>query len=42
MGITINIYHPKTWEQLEAQQAPSITEAATVNMDQLPQWLSEW
>jgi hypothetical protein len=38
MGNTVDIYRPKTWEQLEAQRAPSITEAATVNKDQLPQW----
>jgi hypothetical protein len=38
MGNTVDIYRPKTWEQLQAQKAPSSTESATVSKDQLPQW----
>jgi hypothetical protein len=38
MGNTVDIYRPRTWEQLEEQRAPSVTEAATVSKDQLPQW----
>jgi hypothetical protein len=38
MGNTVDIYRPKTWEQLQAQKAPSITQSATVSKDQLPQW----
>jgi hypothetical protein len=38
MGNTVDIYRPRTWEQLEEQRAPTITEAATVSKDQLPQW----
>jgi hypothetical protein len=37
MGNTVDIYRPRTWEQLEEQRAPSVTEAATVSKDQLPQ-----
>jgi hypothetical protein len=38
MGNTVDIYRPKTWEQLQAQKAPSSTQSATVSKDQLPQW----
>jgi hypothetical protein len=38
MGNTVDIYRPRTWEQLEEQRAPSVTEAATISKDQLPQW----
>jgi hypothetical protein len=33
MGNTVDIYRPKTWEQLQAQKAPSITQSATVSKD---------
>jgi hypothetical protein len=33
---TIDIYRPKTWEQLEGQEKSPATQAATINKDQLP------
>jgi hypothetical protein len=38
MSNTIAIYRPKTWEQLEGQDKSPVTQAATVNKDQIPQW----
>jgi hypothetical protein len=38
MSNTIDIYRPKTWEQLEGQDGSSATQAATVSRDQLPLW----
>jgi hypothetical protein len=36
MSNTVNIYCPKTWEQLKGYDTSS--QAATVDRDQLPQW----
>jgi hypothetical protein len=36
MSNTVDIYRPRTWEQLEAHVTSS--QAATVDRDQLPQW----
>jgi hypothetical protein len=38
MSNTIDIYYPKTWEQLEGQDGSSATQVATVSRDQLPLW----
>jgi hypothetical protein len=38
MSNTVDIYHPKTWEQLEGYDTSSAMQAATVSRDQLPQW----
>jgi hypothetical protein len=38
MSNSIDIYHPKTWEQLEGQDSSSAIQAATVSRDQLPLW----
>jgi hypothetical protein len=38
MSNTIDIYRPKTWEQLEGQDGSSAIQAATVSRDQLPLW----
>jgi hypothetical protein len=35
---TVDIYRPRTWEQLEGQDGPSATQAAMVSRDQLPLW----
>jgi hypothetical protein len=38
MSNTVDIYHPKTWEQLEGQDTSAAMQAAIVSRDQLPQW----
>jgi hypothetical protein len=38
MSNTMDIYRPKTWEQLEGYDTSSAMQAATVSRDQLPQW----
>jgi hypothetical protein len=38
MSNTVDIYRPKTWEQLEGHDTSSAMQAATVSRDQLPQW----
>jgi hypothetical protein len=38
MSNTVDIYHPKTWEQLEGHDTSSAMQAVTVSRDQLPQW----
>jgi hypothetical protein len=37
MSNTMDIYHPKTWEQLEGHDTSLAMQAATVSRDQLPQ-----
>jgi hypothetical protein len=36
IGNTVDIYRPKTWEQLEGHDTSSAMQAATVCRDQLP------
>jgi hypothetical protein len=38
MSNTMDIYRPKTWEQLEGHDTCSAMQAAMVSRDQLPQW----
>jgi hypothetical protein len=38
MSNTVDIYRPKTWEQLEGNDTSSAKQVATVSKDQLPQW----
>jgi hypothetical protein len=38
MSNTVDIYSPKTWEQLEGQDTSAAMQAVTVSRDQLPQW----
>jgi hypothetical protein len=38
MSNTVDIYRPRTWEQLEGHDSPSATQAAMVSRDQLPLW----
>jgi hypothetical protein len=38
MSDTVDIYHPKTWEQLEGHDTSAAMQAVTVSKDQLPQW----
>jgi hypothetical protein len=38
MSNTVDIYHSKTWEQLEGHDTSSAMQVAIVSRDQLPQW----
>jgi hypothetical protein len=38
MSNTMDIYRPKTWEQLEGHDTSSAMQVATVSRDQRPQW----
>jgi hypothetical protein len=38
MSNMVDIYRPKTWEQLEGHDTSTAMQAATVSKDQLPQW----